>query len=90
MHVLTTTPHSTSPQVATPPAGERRDCVTILAMMVADEVLASLFATRAEAGPRHWLGLHNFYVITRYNRSVNYAMVVHELAQHLRQGRPPR
>jgi membrane-bound lytic murein transglycosylase B len=57
---------------------------------VADEVLASLFATRAEAGPRHWLGLHNFYVITRYNRSVNYAMVVHELAQHLRQGRPPR
>ena len=40
MHVLTTTPHSTSPQVATPPAGERRDCVTILAMMVADEVLA--------------------------------------------------
>ena len=40
MQVLTTTPHSTSPQVATPPAGERRDCVTILAMMVADEVLA--------------------------------------------------
>ncbi len=40
MHVLTTTPHSTSPQVATPPAGERRDCVTILAMMVADGVLA--------------------------------------------------
>jgi len=27
-------------KVATPPAGERRDCVTILAMMVADEVLA--------------------------------------------------
>ena len=40
MQVLTTTLHSTSPQVATPPAGERRDCVTILAMMVADEVLA--------------------------------------------------
>ena len=27
-------------KVANPPAGDRRDCVTILAMMVADEVLA--------------------------------------------------
>ncbi len=56
---------------------------------VADDALATLFSTLAAAGPRYWLGLQNFYVITRYNRSINYAMVVNELAQALRQGRPP-
>lgn len=56
---------------------------------VADDALATLFSTQAAAGPRYWLGLQNFYVITRYNRSINYAMVVNELAQALRQGRPP-
>jgi membrane-bound lytic murein transglycosylase B len=54
---------------------------------VADDVLAALISAEAEAGPRYWLGLNNFYVITRYNRSINYAMVVHELALTLRQQR---
>jgi membrane-bound lytic murein transglycosylase B len=39
---------------------------------------------RAQDGPRYWLGLNNFHVITRYNPSVNYALAVHELAQELR------
>jgi len=54
---------------------------------VADNVLASLFSAQTEVGTRYWLGLNNFYVITRYNRSINYAMVVHELASALRQQR---
>lgn len=54
---------------------------------VADEALATLIATETEIGTRYWLGLNNFYVITRYNRSINYAMVVHELALTLRQQR---
>lgn len=54
---------------------------------VADDAKAALFMVETESGPRYYLGLNNFYVITRYNRSVNYAMVVRELAEILRQRR---
>jgi membrane-bound lytic murein transglycosylase B len=33
------------------------------------------------------LGLKNFYVITRYNRSTNYAMSVYHLAREIRNAR---
>ncbi len=54
------------------------------AYLVADEVKAAVFAAETEAGTRYWIGFNNFYVITRYNRSVNYALAVYELAQELR------
>lgn len=54
---------------------------------VADDVMAALIMVETESGPRYFLGLNNFYVITRYNRSINYAMVVRELAATLRQRR---
>lgn len=34
---------------------------------------------------QYWLGLDNLYVITRYNRSVMYAMVVHQLSELIRE-----
>ena len=63
---------------------EMRRLGVIPAVPVEDGVEAALFVVETEAGPRYWLGLNNFYVITRYNRSVNYALAVHELARELR------
>jgi membrane-bound lytic murein transglycosylase B len=36
-----------------------------------------------EQGLEHWVGFHNFYVITKYNRSVMYALAVHQLGQQI-------
>jgi membrane-bound lytic murein transglycosylase B len=57
---------------------------------VSDEAEAALFSVETGSGLRYWLGLQNFYVITRYNRSVNYAMAVHELAREIRALVEPR
>ncbi|HYE34859.1 lytic murein transglycosylase B [Methylocaldum sp.] len=46
-------------------------------------VKAALVRLDEEAGPAYWLGLHNFYVITRYNHSPLYAMAAHELSRQL-------
>ncbi len=54
---------------------------------VAEDALICVFGAQGENGMRYWLGFNNFYVITRYNRSVNYALAVHELAQELRRAR---
>lgn len=45
---------------------------------------ATLFQLQTETGQQLTLGLINFYVITRYNRSINYAMSVWELATAIR------
>ena len=34
-------------------------------------------------GTEHWIGFHNFFVITRYNHSVMYALAVHQLGQEI-------
>lgn len=44
----------------------------------------ALLQLEGAQGPEYWLGLHNFYVITRYNHSQHYAMAVLQLAEHLK------
>lgn len=51
---------------------------------VQDNPYATLIELENNGGNEYWLGFNNFYVITRYNRSVNYAMSVLELAQEIR------
>ena len=55
--------------------------------VVDDDLLACAFSAETDAGTAYWLGFNNFYVITRYNRSINYALAVYELAQELRRAR---
>lgn len=45
---------------------------------------AGLFVLEHEDGPRYWAGFHNLYVITRYNRSLMYALAVHQLGEAVR------
>ena len=52
---------------------------------IGDEEKAALFRMEADAGVEYWLGLHDFYVITRYNRSAMYALAVLQLSQAIRQ-----
>ncbi|MGE4417760.1 MAG: lytic murein transglycosylase B [Marinobacterium sp.] len=51
------------------------------------EQKATLMELTMDDGEHYWFGLHNFYVITRYNHSHLYAMAVYELSQAIREAR---
>lgn len=42
-----------------------------------------LLTYEGDEGIEHWVGFHNFFVITKYNRSVMYALAVHQLGQQI-------
>ncbi len=44
---------------------------------------ATLMKFEAVDGDEFWVGLHNFYVITRYNHSALYAMAVYQLSREI-------
>ncbi len=44
---------------------------------------AQLISLEGKTGHEYWIGFHNFYVITRYNRSTMYALAVFQLADAL-------
>jgi membrane-bound lytic murein transglycosylase B len=52
--------------------------------VLANESLAVLVKLKHEKRDEYWLGLQNFYVITRYNRSQHYAFAVIMLAKAIK------
>lgn len=56
------------------------------AMFVTDlpgDSKGELLTYKGADGLEHWVGFHNFFVITRYNRNVMYALAVHQLGQEI-------
>jgi membrane-bound lytic murein transglycosylase B len=52
-------------------------------MKLDPNALATAMKFELKDGYEYWVGLHNFYVITRYNHSAMYAMSVYQLSQRL-------
>lgn len=50
-----------------------------------DEQVANVIRLEGNNGAEFWMGLHNYYVITRYNHSRLYAMAVWQLSQEIAQ-----
>ncbi len=46
-----------------------------------DSAPAGLVVLDGDDGPEYWVAFHNFYVITRYNRSSMYALAAYQLGQ---------
>lgn len=44
----------------------------------------ALIALEGDDGTEYWVGMQNFYAITRYNHSALYAMAVYQLSQEIR------
>jgi membrane-bound lytic murein transglycosylase B len=57
--------------------------------IVGPEPLGLLLLEESASESSYWIACHNFYVITRYNRSRLYATAVWQLAQGLRSARSP-
>ncbi|MGX9080642.1 lytic murein transglycosylase, partial [Klebsiella pneumoniae] len=56
-----------------------------VATPLAPQTPVKLLALEQADGPEYWVARHNFYVITRYNRSPLYAMAVHQLSQAIQE-----
>lgn len=51
------------------------------------ELMSAMICLEQKEGNECWLGLKNFYAITRYNHSALYAMAVYQLSQEIRKQR---
>lgn len=64
---------------------ELKDAGVMVDAPIAADASAKLFAFEQPNSQEYWVGLKNFYVITRYNHSPLYAMAVFQLSQQIEQ-----
>ena len=55
----------------------------VFATMLGADNKAALLTYEGDDETEHWVGFHNFFVITKYNRSVMYALAAHQLGQEI-------
>jgi membrane-bound lytic murein transglycosylase B len=66
---------------------EMRKLGVIPRVDISGDSQVTLIELANNGGNEYWLGFNNFFVITRYNRSVHYAMSVLQLAEEIRAAR---
>lgn len=64
--------------------GDMREGGVEISADVPEGKLGTLLELESENGSEYWVGLGNFYTITRYNHSALYAMAVNQLAETIR------
>ena len=55
----------------------------VFSTSLANDSPAQLLTLEGKAGAEHWVGFHNFFVITKYNHSVMYGLAVYQLGQEI-------
>ncbi|MDH5228768.1 MAG: lytic murein transglycosylase B [Gammaproteobacteria bacterium] len=73
------------PKVALRDAGQFGVAITNMDLELDQK--GALIKLEQQDGHEFWIGLNNFYVITRYNHSALYAMAVFQLAEEIRKSR---
>lgn len=66
---------------------EWRQRGVVLRDSIPGQTEAMLVRLETSAGPEYWLGFQNYYVITRYNRSLQYALAVYQLSEEIEAAR---
>ena len=55
----------------------------VFATNLPDDSASQLLSYEGDKGTELWVGFHNFFVITKYNRSVMYALAAYQLGQEI-------
>ena len=65
-------------------AGDLKNYDIISDRNIPEATLVKVMQFEQKDGNDYWIGLHNFYVITRYNHSALYAMAVYQLSEEIK------